>query len=261
MENIEQEETESADGESTTDEPSSLEQYADAEASGQENTENWDSDELLNDRINDVIRATQESNRWGSVAGNLRERILATLQPKVDYRTILRQFRTSILSTNRTLTRMKPRRRYGFLYMGSRYDFTTNLLFAVDVSGSISSEDLQRAFSVINRFFNYGIRTIDVIQFDTEVRGRPTTLKRARYEVAALGRGGTNFAPVMAYLDEHRMYDGLIVFTDGIARVLPTPSNRRTRVLWLFNNESTYERMYQGLRLIGRAAFLREDEK
>ena len=228
--------------------------------SGRENTEDWDGDELLQDRINDVIRTAEETNRWGTVAGHLRESILATLHPKVDYRAILRQFRSSILATNRVLTRMKPSRRYGFQYMGSRYDFTTNILFAVDVSGSIGSDDLKRGFSVINRFFKYGIRTIDVIQFDTEIRGKPTTLKRARYEIEAVGRGGTNFAPVIDYLDEHRTYDGLIIFTDGIAPVPRKPVNQRTRVLWLFNNESTYERMHQQLRHIGRAAFLREDE-
>jgi predicted metal-dependent peptidase len=35
--------------------------------------------------------------------------------------------------------------RYGDLYMGSHYDFTTRLLVAVDVSGSMGSDDLARA--------------------------------------------------------------------------------------------------------------------
>lgn len=252
---------EETDEESAPSEPSPLAQYTDADSSGRENTEDWDRDDLLNDRINDVIRTAQETNRWGTVAGNLREKILATLRLKVDYRAILRQFRASILATNRVLTRMKPSRRYGFLYMGSRYDFTTSLLFAVDVSGSIGSDDLQRGFSVINRFFKYGIQSIDVIQFDTEIRGNPTTLKQARYQIEALGRGGTNFGPVMDYIDERRTYDGLIVFTDGFAPIPPKPANRRTRILWLFNNESTYEHSRQRLRHIGRAAFLREDKQ
>lgn len=238
---------------------SPLEEYADAEVSGQENTEDWDVDELLTDRINEHIRTAEESNRWGTVPGRLKERILATLKPKLDYRTVLRHFRASILSTNRVLTRMKPSRRYGFLYMGSRRDFTTRLLFAVDVSGSISSEDLARGFSIINQFFKYGISAIDVIQFDTEIKGKPLSLKRARYQMVALGRGGTNFAPVIEYIDQHRNYDGLIIFTDGYARVPPTPKNRKTRILWLFNNESNYQRMHNALRPLGRAVFLKEN--
>ena len=153
---------------------------------------------------------------------------------------------------------MKPNRRYGFLYLGSRYDFTTRLLFAVDVSGSMSSQDLARGFSVINRFFKYGVETIDVIQFDTEIQGAPLTLKRARHDVEVTGRGGTSFAPVIAFLDKHRDYDGAIIFTDGQAPVPPRPKNRHTRLLWLFNREETYARQHEALRSFGRAAYLKE---
>ena len=188
----------------------------------------------------------------------MRERILATLKPKLDYRAVLRQFRASILSVNRVLTRMKPNRRYGFLYMGSRRDFSTRLLVAVDVSGSIGSDDLVRGFSVVNQFFTYGVNTVDVIQFDTEIKGQVLSLKRARRDIAVAGRGGTNFAPVMAYIDTHRDYDGLIIFTDGYAPVPPPPQNRKTRILWLFNNQRNYESMHAALRPLGVAAFLRD---
>jgi predicted metal-dependent peptidase len=176
----------------------------------------------------------------------------------LNYRAVLRQFRASVLSIHRRLTRMKPNRRYGFAYMGSRYEFTTRLLFAVDVSGSMSAADLALGFSVVNRFFKYGVERIDVLQFDTEIKGDPVLLKRARRTIAVSGRGGTSFAPVMRFLDEHREYDGAIVFTDGIAPVPPRPTNRRTRVLWLFTNEETYRRRHEALRAIGRATFLKE---
>ncbi len=245
--------------ESAMSEQSPLEQYADAESCGKENTQDWDRDELLGDRINEKISTAQDTNSWGTVAGKLREFILANLKPKLDYRTVLRQFRASILSVNRILTRMKPSRRYGFLYMGSRRDFTTRLLFAVDVSGSIGSEDLERGFSIINQFFKYGVESIDVIQFDTEIKGKPLSLKKARYTIKALGRGGTDFRPVMEYIDEQRNYDGLIIFTDGYAPIPAKPKNRKTRIMWLFNNETNYQFMHQALKSIGKAAFLKED--
>ncbi|MCP4108866.1 MAG: hypothetical protein GY749_25535 [Desulfobacteraceae bacterium] len=233
--------------------------YADAEASGRENTQDWDRDELFSDQINDKIRIANETNQWGTIPGILRERILASLRPKLDYRAVLRLFRASVLSVNRVLTRMKPSRRYGFLYMGSRRDFTTRLLFAVDVSGSVGSDDLARGFSVINQFFKYGIQSVDVIQFDTEIKGKLMSMKRARRKVAALGRGGTDFRPVIEYIDEHPEYDGLVIFTDGYAPVPPKPKNRKTRILWLFNSESNYHDLHDSLRHIGHAAFLKED--
>lgn len=243
-----------ADTESAAGSP--LEDYAQA---GAENAESWDEDDWLNERINQTIEDVRQSQSWGSIAGKLREQILATLKPKLDYRTVLRQFRTSIISLNRELTRMKPSRRYEFLYMGSRRQFSTRLLIAVDVSGSMSSEDLQRGFSTINRFFQYGIEQIDVIQFDTEIKGQPLILKKARHQVKIIGRGGTDFSPVMDYIDRHRDYDGLIIFTDGEASIPPRPKNRRTRILWLFNHESNYQRAAAQLRPIGRSVFLKTD--
>jgi predicted metal-dependent peptidase len=232
--------------------------YADPWASGRENAEGWEPDDLRTDQINDRIRTAQETDSWGSIPGRWKERILASLRPKLNYRAVLRQFRASVLSVRRRLTRMKPNRRYGFQYMGSRYDFTTRLLFAVDVSGSMSGPDLALGFSVINRFFKYGVEGIDVIQFDTEIKGESVSLKRARRSVEVAGRGGTSFAPVIKFLDEHREYDGAIIFTDGCAPVPRTPKNRRTRLLWLFKSEETYRRQHEALRAIGRAAFLKE---
>ncbi len=238
---------------------SSIKAYTDAAITGVENTQDWDSNELLENRINDKIQNAMESNSWGTIGGHLRERILVSLRPRLDYRTILRQFRVSVLASNRVLTRMKPSRRYGFRYMGSRRDFTTQLLFAVDVSGSINAKDLSRGFSIVNQFFKYGIETIDVIQFDTDITGKPMTLKRASSSVDAVGRGGTDFAPVMAYIDEHRKYDGLIIFTDGCAPVPPIPKNRKTRIIWIFNNKNSYDSMNSGLSHLGRSVYLKED--
>src|SRR5262249_20588386 len=130
--------------------------------------------------------------------------------------------------------------------------------FAVDVSGSMSSQDLARGFSVVNRFFKYGIESIDVILFDTEIKGTPLTLKRARRTVEVTGRGGTSFAPVITFLDEHRGYDGAILFTDGYAPVPTRPKNRHTRLFWLFTREETYQSQHEGLRPVGRAAYLKE---
>ena len=238
-----------------------LADHADAGRCGVSNTEGWDKDDLFDASLTDVVRRIRESDTWGTVGARLRERILATLRPSLNYRDVLRQFRASILSSRRRLTRMKPNRRYGLLQMGSRLDFCTKLLFAVDVSGSMGSDDLARGFSVVNQFFRYGVPQIDVVQFDTELKGEPMTLKRARREVAAVGRGGTAFQPIIDHLDVRRDYDGLIVFTDGIAPAPSPPRNRRTRVLWLFVSEEAHAQMAGQLRGVGVSAFLRRGKE
>ncbi|MDA8743463.1 VWA-like domain-containing protein [Rubripirellula amarantea] len=236
---------------------SDLQAYADPMSVGIENTSQWDEDELFHDEIHALIREASEHDGWGTLSLSAREQLQATLNPVLDYRAVLRSFRQSVMSVNRRLTRMKPSRRYGFDQLGSRYDFTTKLLFAVDVSGSMGSQDLSLGFSVVSRFFRYGVESVDVIWFDSEIRGGPLTLRRARHSFEISGRGGTNFQPLMAYLDQHRQYDGLIVFTDGQAPVPRKPINSRTQVLWLLKDRSSYQSLSSGLSKIGRSACLR----
>lgn len=234
-----------------------LASYTNPESVGEQNTAQWDADELLKDELAAAITQASEADDWGSIAGQARERLLANLRPPLDYRGVLRSFRQSVLAVDRRLTRMKPSRRYGFGQMGSRYDFTTKLLFAVDVSGSMTHRELQLGFSVANRFFQYGIREIDVIWFDTQIHGSPITFRKARHSLEVTGRGGTDFRPIIDFVDAHREYDGVIVYTDGEAPIPRMPVNRRTQLLWLFSTRASHEKMARHLRPLGRTAFLK----
>jgi predicted metal-dependent peptidase len=224
-----------------------------------ENTQEWDEDDLFSDRIDERVTDAELNRSWGTLPGAIRLRVLANRQPRLDYRSILRLFHRSILSRRRRLTRMKPSRRYGFQYMGSRYDFTTRLLVAVDVSGSMSNEDIRLGFSLVNRFFKYGIDSIDAIAFDTEVHGEALKLKQARLEITVMGRGGTNFNAVIDYIDAHPGYDGVIIFTDGFAPTPRAPRSPRVQLLWVFIDEKRYQASAAPLRKLGRVVFLKND--
>ncbi len=244
--------------ENTSPPKNDLSEYTDKNQTGFENANDWDKSEYEEELINDKIKEVQISNSWGSITGNIQEQILATLKPKVNYRTILKSFRASILSNSRRLTRIKPSRRYGFLYMGSRRDFTTKLLFAVDISGSVSSKALKNAFSILNRFFKYGIEEISTIGFDSEIKGELLTLKKAKKEINIYGRGGTDFNAVIDYININRDYDGVIIFTDGYAPPPAKPKNRKTKILWLFDNEKNHDACKDALSKFGKVAFVKE---
>ncbi len=255
-ENEQNNEQDSSDTEQQGTEQQGTEQYQDKDIVGNENTRTWSDDDLMKNKINDHIATAQENNSWGSISGNMREEIIASSKPKADYRSILKAFRASILSQNRTLTRMKPSRRYGFQFMGSRRDFCTKLLFAVDVSGSMSNRDMATGFSVVNRLFKYGIEQVDVIQFDTEIKGECMSMKKAKSRISILGRGGTDFQAVINYIDENQQYDGVVVFTDGYAPRPLITKNRKTRILWLFNNENNYKYSLENLSKSGKCAYI-----
>lgn len=218
-------------------------------------SELWEEDELRQEEINEIIRSTTD---WGSIPGNMIERIIASLQVKMDYRKALSAFHTSILSSKRRLTRMKPNRRSGFAQMGSRYDLASNILVAVDVSGSIDSRTLRAFYSAVARFFKYGVETIDVVQFDIGLR-EVTTFKKRPKSVEVHGRGGTEFQSVFDHLKTHTQYDGLIIFTDGYAPEPKVDFKMRTKVLWVCRSEEEYQQHQEWMRHTGKVCWMKFD--
>lgn len=213
----------------------------------------WEEDEDIYCEVNSLIEIAESSNTWGNISGNLQEIIKASKIIAMDYRKILSSFKTSIISSKRILTRMRPSRRFGFAFMGSRYDLATNLLIAVDVSGSISSSSLSQFFSIINRFFKNGIEKLDVIQFDHELKNKePIPLKKAKSEVKVIGRGGTSFQPAADYYCSHPEYDGLIYFTDGIAPIPQFHTKRNIDVLWILTSKDSYNDNIKWIKKLAR---------
>ena len=209
---------------------------------------NWQQDELMAAQVNEVIRNVKA---WGSMPGGLVEQIIASTKARVDYRKILAGFRASILSEKRKLTRMRPNRRFGFDAMGSRYDFTTRMIIGVDCSGSISSKDLKNFYSTINRFFKYGIKQIDVVQFDTQL-GEVQTLLKASTNVKVTGRGGTCFQPFIDFVAKHPEYDGALIYTDGYAPQPKVPATMHTPLCWVLRSERELKEHETWMRQSGR---------
>ena len=215
-------------------------------------SELWEENEFECSRINEIIENTTS---WGSLPGDLVEKIKASLKAQIDYRKVLSGFRASVISSRRNLTRMRPNRRTDFQNLGSVYKMRTNLLVAVDVSGSVDSKMLQKYYSVINRFFKYGIESIDTVQFDTKL-GEVLPLKKACTEVKVTGRGGTDFQPVFDYFRTCKThYDGIIFFTDGYADE-PKITGRKPKVLWIFPDKQCEKYNAERLQKWGRCCVI-----
>ena len=216
----------------------------------------WEEDQFQSRLITDLIQST---TGWGSMPGGMIELIKKAAEGKIDFRSALRGFRASILSEKRRLTRMRPSRRFGFEQMGSRYDFITRILVAVDTSGSVGSEELGRYFNIITTFFKYGIQQVDVLMFDWDIQGDVMKLdeaKKRKQEFKVQGRGGTNFQAPVDYLAKHPEYDGMVVITDGYAPVPEIPPLCKAKLLWIIDNEASYQRNGKALRKTGRVCLM-----
>lgn len=219
----------------------------------------WDEDDERCDNINKLIEQINSSNSWGSIPGNLTEKIIASSKAKIDYRKTLSGFRASILSSKRHLTRMRPNRRFEFQQMGSKYDLETRLLIAVDTSLSVTHTELANFFGVMRRMFRYGVSKIDVIQFDCQLQTpQPISIKDAKQMKCGevKGRGGTDFQVAIDYLREHNYYDGMVIFTDGYASQPKIDFFTRTKFAWVLTDEKSYDENKEWMRKIGRVCYI-----
>ena len=218
----------------------------------------WEEDSMMSCAIDSIIDdiASSGSSSWGSLAGKMSQKIIANTKARIDYRRTLSGFRASILSSKRHLTRMRPNRRSGFDNMGSIRRFDTKILIAVDVSGSISDEVLTHFYSVIGRFFKYGVENVDVVQFDCDL-SEVVTFEKKMKRVDIEGRGGTSFQPIFDYVSKHPDYDGLIIFTDGYAPQPSIPKGLRTKVVWICDNEDNYQKHKKWMKKSGRCCTIK----
>ena len=210
-------------------------------------SELWEDDPLQVALLNGLIEGIKE---WGSLAGDLAERVKASSRASIDWKKVLFGFRAQVLSQERRLTRMKPSRRTDFDNMGSVRQFTSRLLIALDVSGSISSEAISYFLGVVNSAFKYGVTEIEVIQFETRVTASQT-LSHAIKDTIAVGRGGTDFQAPVDYAAE-RDFDGLVILTDGEAPEPVIPVGFRTKILWVCESDLAFQRNAGWMQKSGR---------
>jgi predicted metal-dependent peptidase len=176
----------------------------------------------------------------GSLPGSLKEVVGELLSPKVDWRRLLQQFivnteEEDINWRNRNITLNH------IGYFPSYEDMSMeDIVFAIDTSGSISSEQLRQAvseiYTVLSRF---DIQSIYIIQHDYVVQSCQKYTPRDLPEVRNLtisGRGGTNFIPVFDYIRDYHIHPRVLIMLTDSYGAMPdiAPSYP---VVWIMNNE------------------------
>ncbi len=199
----------------------------------------WNADPLMSERIDDMVDRAEQATATGSVKGSVMVLIKQAREIPLNVGAHLSRFRTSVISTSRTLTRMRPSRRYGFAQMGVRHPYSTRILVGIDTSASVPMGALRQFLGVINHFFKQGVEQIDVLAFDADLQLPVQTMRQAAKSIKLSGRGSTHFQPIIDYYCASD-YDGLIVFTDGEASDPIVPEGKK--VLWVLSSKWDYQR-------------------
>lgn len=160
----------------------------------------------------------------GGGAGGVDRDLLELLEPKVDWREVLREFVKSMCSAKDTSSWRRVNRRFlsGGVYMPSLIgERVGHLVIAIDTSGSIGGEELS-AFLTEVRCIAEEVRPsqVDLLYWDSEVAAHE---EYAEHEVANItnstkprGGGGTAPSCVSTYLKTKNIKpECIVILTDG----------------------------------------------
>lgn len=213
------------------------------------NSKYWNEDEELESIADTIIEKIKSQNNWGTLPEPIKSSIFAEKIKEPNYKSILRCFRKNIINSSKTLTRMKPNRRYGYLEMGSRVGYTSRLLFVGDTSGSMSDKMIGKYITYIGGFFRYGVPEMDFVQFDVEVYDETLqTFRKHPKMIKTVSSGGTNIDDIINYVETRskKKYDGIVICTDGyfnIDRNKWTSAANRNKYMFCIYDKNQYERL------------------
>jgi predicted metal-dependent peptidase len=189
--------------------------------------------DIANERLKDIVQqATDEASRsgsWGSVSGDVKKEILASLKTKVDWRKVLRFFVKASQKANKSSTIRRINRRYPYIHPGRKSDRVANIAISIDQSGSVDDGMLALFFAELNKLSE--VASFTVIPFDTEVEKDKVYQwrKGESRKVERVLSGGTCFDAPTKYVNE-RKFDGHIVLTDMCA---PKPAPSKCQRMWM----------------------------
>lgn len=182
------------------------------------------SHEQLKDMNDAIDRALREGGMLaGRMGAKMPRAISDLLEPKIDWKEVLREFVSSTMKGKDEFTwrRMNKRHLANDIYMPSMENETIGeIIVAIDTSGSIGSAE-------ITEFATELVSICDVVQpdkvrvlwWDTEVHGEQVF--EGNYTDIAkllkpLGGGGTNVSCVSEYVNKQNLQaECVLVFTDG----------------------------------------------
>jgi len=219
-------------------------------------------DEKMKQVWGEIVRDASSKNQ-GFGSANMQRFLRKISKPKVNWQAELRKFVANIYSK---LKHKLPQRRaisrgdylWGLNKKKSDYN---NVVIAIDTSGSISEDDLDKFASEIHAIFkNRGIKKCHVIWCDYDICGVQEFSTRNKFKIDKLrpqGFGGTRFTPPFDWIQDNLVKKGLqpafmIYFTDALG---DCPDRRRystfsNRVIWIVSHNDDPSNLTFGKRIL-----------
>lgn len=204
--------------------------------------------------IKEIIKRTDEEcqrkgySKDGKVEAAIRE--ILKVKSQLSWKAILKDFIKKSIAMNRESTRTRANRRYGLKTNGKKIKNGPRVMFAVDVSGSMSDEEYDKCMAEVKAALKEYPTNAEVVFFDSSIV-RIEKLSKNNKMPGRSDYGGTNFDCVLEHANKVKP-DGLIFLTDGECYLSVKPQGYR--ILWIL----TRDRYADRTKLPGKSVLLNQ---
>jgi len=199
---------------------------------------------LIEKQLQKVLSDAKEQTikKRGNIPGEIEGVIVIEeiVPPKFDWRGYIRRFTGISTKVFTKKIRRKENRRYEE-NPGLKIKMRQHMLLAIDTSGSVSNSELQEFMGEIHHIYKAGV-DVTIMQCDTNIRS--IEAYKGKNEINVVGRGGTEFDPVLDYYNANqKKYTSLVYFTDGECYTSVIPKGN---VLWVLSERSNMNESLPG---------------
>lgn len=165
-----------------------------------------------------LAQAAQQAKAMGRLPSSIARLVEELLQPKVDWREILKRFINQSAKNDYAWT--PPNRRYIYknIYLPSlRNQEIGEIVIAVDTSGSVSAAQINEFAAELTAIVEETPATVTVIYCDSKIKNTET-FNRDDLPIVLnpQGGGGTNFIPPFEHVEESEIQPACLIYlTDG----------------------------------------------
>ena len=189
--------------------------------------------ERLRQAVEDAAKEASSRGSWGSVSSEMRKQIMDMINPRVDWRKVLRYFIKTSQRSNKRSTVRRINKRFPYIHSGKKVTRQAKIAISIDQSGSVSDKMLAAFFAELSSLAKYAEFT--VVPFDTQVGEEHVYVwkKGKRMTWDRVMCGGTCFDAPTKYVND-RNFDGHIVLTDMCA---PKPIPSKCQRMWMTDQQ------------------------
>lgn len=179
-----------------------------------------------------AVQAAHQSKDAGSLPGEIQQIIEEFLDPVLPWDVLLKRYFTEM--SNDDYSWRRPNRRHEDIYLPTLLgdNGLDHLIYYLDVSGSVTDEQVLRFFSEVRYIHNeLKPKQLTLVTFDKKIQDEYNFFEGDPFEKIEInGRGGTDLGPVYHHIVKHRP-TAAVIFSD--LYVYPMYTDPVSPVLWV----------------------------